>query len=97
MTTPTLNHVVAPDQSDRAAELITTWLAWDPEAQDLTLARMIAAALHAGHGTALERFAATGRLDAPRALDELNHVEVPIEREGWVDALGRYVIAAPSS
>lgn len=67
-------------------------LALDPEVQQATLARVIAATLHDGPGTALEHFAATGELDATALLDELNSVAVPFEQEAWVDALARYVL-----
>ncbi|MCI9857222.1 hypothetical protein [Microbacterium proteolyticum] len=91
--TPTLTRVAAPDESDRARDTIEIWLALDPEAQNEQLARLIAAAVHPGPGSALERFAATGCLKAQDALDEINDVRVPLEREGWVDALGRHVLS----
>lgn len=89
-TTPT--STAAPDQSWRAQEIIELTLALDPEAQAVTLARVIAATLHDGAGTALERFAATGELHHEAALNELNHVTVPFEREAWVDALARHIL-----
>ena len=61
---------------------------------DAFLAQLIAASIHDGPGSALERFAGTGILDAEAALAELNDVTVPIEREPWLDALGRYIITA---
>jgi hypothetical protein len=82
-----------PDQTDRARELIELWMSVDTDAQDPALARLIAATLHAGPGSALERFAATGTLDAERTLAELNDVRVPLEREGWVDLLGRFILS----
>jgi hypothetical protein len=88
--TPILN---AQDQTDRAQELIELWMTVDPEAQDVALARLIAANLHAGPGSALESFAGIGMLDAERALAELNDVRVPLERECWVDLLGRFILS----
>ena len=82
----------APDQTERARELIELGLAMDPEARSETVARLIAASIHSGDGSALERFAATGELDRQNALAELNLVRLPLEREGWVDALGRYIL-----
>lgn len=67
-------------------------LALDREALQVTFARTVAAMLHDGPGTALERFAFTGELDAEALLDELDRVEVPFEEEAWVDALARYVL-----
>lgn len=90
--TPT-QIVAGPDQTERARELIELWMTLDPEAQDEYLARLIAAAVHPGLGSALERFAATGSLHPQDALDELNEVRVPLERESWVDMLGRFVIS----
>ena len=49
--------------------------------------------MHAGPDTALHQFASTGELIANQALAELGDVEVPLEREAWVDALGRYIIS----
>lgn len=91
---PAEPRIEPPDQTARAADLIQMGLAIDPGARSQTLARLIAASLHGGPGTALERFAATGRLDTEAALDELNHVQVPIEEEPWVDALGRFILLA---
>ena len=82
----------APDNTERARQLIELGLALDPEARSETLARLIAASLHTGDGRALERFAATGRLDRQQALAELNDLRLPFEREGWIDALGRYIL-----
>lgn len=94
MTTTTITHrSTAPDQTDRAQELIELWLTLNIEAQDEALARLIAAAVHAGSGSALERFAATGHLDPEAALDEINRARVPMEREPWLDSLGRFIIA----
>jgi hypothetical protein len=90
MTSSTLTRVIAPDQSDKARELITLMLTLDPEAQSHLLARLIAATLHGGKGSALYEFASTGVLRLERARDELNWVEIDTEQEDWADALGRY-------
>ena len=90
--TPTITTNTAPDQTDRAREFIKLWNQ-DPETQDEYLARLIAAAVHPGPGSALERFAATGLLHGEAALDEINHVRVPLERELWLDTLGRFIIS----
>lgn len=87
-------RTAALDQTDVARDVISLMLAIDPEAQQRTLARIIAATLHGGPGTALERFAATGDLDTAAVLDELDHVTVPFEQEAWVDALARHVLFA---
>jgi hypothetical protein len=81
------------DQTDRATTLVESWMSVDPEAQDTALARLVAATLHHGPGTALERFAGTGTLKAESALAELNDIRVPIERECWVDLLGRFILS----
>lgn len=96
MTSPIIiisgRPVTSPDQSHRAQQIIELTLALDPEAQEATLARIIAATLHDGAGSALEHFAATGELNHEAALDELNQVRVPFEREAWVDALARHLL-----
>lgn len=90
--TPPITTTATPDQSEKALQNITLMLSLDPEAQSETLARIIAATIHEGPGSALEGFAATGHLDPETMLQELNDVRVPLEREDWVDALGRYVL-----
>ncbi len=92
MNSSTTTASAAPDQTDRARELIELGLAIDPEARSETLARRIAASVHDGVDTALGRFAATGTLAAEVALKELNGLRVPFEQEVWVDALGRYIL-----
>jgi hypothetical protein len=87
--TPT---ITTPDQREKATQVITLMLSLDPEAQSHTLARIIAATVHDGPGTALGRFASTGHLDPETTLEELNDVRVPLEREDWIDALGRYIL-----
>ncbi|MBP5802744.1 hypothetical protein J2D78_11680 [Microbacterium maritypicum] len=82
----------ASDHSSKARQLIELGLALDPEARSATLARLIAASVHSGPDTALERFAATGTLDAETALTELNDVRVPLEGEPWIDALGTHIV-----
>ena len=88
--TPT---ITTPDQTARAYELIELWMQLDTEAQNESLARLVAAAVHPGHGSALERFAGTGTLDAESALHEINRVRVPLEREPWLDLLGRFILS----
>ncbi|GAB3608373.1 hypothetical protein GCM10027414_04980 [Humibacter ginsengiterrae] len=83
---------VLPDDTEQARELIHIGLAMDPGARSETLARLIAATIHDGPGTALETFAATGKLNAQAALEELNDVRVPVEQEDWVTALGRFIL-----
>ncbi|QOD94066.1 hypothetical protein [Chryseoglobus sp. 28M-23] len=87
--TPT---IITPDQTDKARQIITLMIALDPEAQGHTLARLVAATLHGGPGTALERFASSGTLESEAALAELNELRVPLEQEDWIDTLGRYIL-----
>jgi len=91
MTSSTLQSHNAPDQSEKARQQISFMLTLDPEAQSHLLARLVAATLHAGEGTALHTFASTGILDLERARTELNWVDVDAEQEDWADALGRYL------
>ncbi|MBX3195395.1 MAG: hypothetical protein KF727_09920 [Microbacteriaceae bacterium] len=86
------NKRSAPNQTERASQLIELWLTLDLEAQHATLARLIAASVHPGPGSALERFAGTGALDAQTALEEINEARVPLEQEVWLDTLGRFVL-----
>lgn len=84
---------VKPDETTKARQLIEMGLAMDPEARSETLARLIAGSVHGGFATALCWFAATGELRPETALAELNDLQVPLEQECWVDALGRYILA----
>jgi len=92
MNSSTITTANGPDQSDKARQLIELGLAMDPEARSATLARLIAASVRSAHHHALRRFADTGELDAQSALDELNELRVPLEQEGWLDALGRHIL-----
>lgn len=83
---------IAPDHAGDTEQLIQIGLALDPDARSKTLARLIAGTIHDGADTALCRFAGTGDLDPEAALGELNDVVVPLEQEGWVDALGRHIL-----
>lgn len=85
-------QAAAPDESRQAQELIELGLALDPEARSVALARLIAAAIHPGTGSALQVFASSGFLEQNDMLDELNHVQVPLEQEAWIDALGRFIL-----
>lgn len=86
-------RIGAPDETDKVRYLIEIGMAIDPEARSETLARLIAGSVHGGIDTALCWFASTGELRAETALAELNDLRVPLEQEGWVDALGRYILA----
>lgn len=92
MTTSSRQLRLIPDETDRAHQLIDIWSTWDTEAQDSSLARLIAASVHTGPGSPLARFAGTGEIDPEPALAELNLVQVPLEREAWVDVLGRHIL-----
>jgi hypothetical protein len=80
------------DQADTALQILDDWSYGDTSVADEGVARLLAATMHDGPGTALEQFASAGELDPERALAELNSVQVPLEREAWVDALGQYIL-----
>ena len=80
------------DQAETALHILEDWADGDTTDIDEGIARLLAATMHAGPDTALHQFAATGRLVADDALRELGDIRVPLEREAWVDALGRYII-----
>ncbi len=80
----------AREHEAHAAQIIETGLRAAEQAGasiDGSTARIIAATLHTGHGTALERFAATGALDVDLALAELDHGLVVQHQVSWVSAL----------
>lgn len=80
------------DSSAKARRAVQTLLELDRETLQIAFARMFAGLLHDGPGSALERFAFAGELNAEAILDELDRVEVPFEEEAWVDALARFVL-----
>lgn len=80
------------DQAETALRILEDWADGDTADIDEGIARLLAATMHAGPDTALHQFASTGELVADQALEELGTVEVPLEREAWVDALGRFII-----
>lgn len=80
------------DQAETALRILQDWADGDSADIDEGIARLLAATMHDGPGTALHQFAATGALIADDALRELGEVTVPLEREAWVDALGRFII-----
>lgn len=80
------------DQAETALRILQDWADGDSVDIDEGIARLLAATMHDGPGTALHQFASTGELVADDALRELGEVTVPLEREAWVDALGRFII-----
>ena len=85
----------APDQSIRARQHINAALAEnDVELIDPATARIIAATVHGGYGTALCTFAATGVLHGNSALAELRAVPSTELPQTWRDAFTEFVIAA---
>ena len=90
-TTPTRK---APDQSIRARQHINAALVESgTELIDSATARIIAATVHGGHGTALCTFAATGVLDQDAALTELEAVSSPELPQTWREAFTDFVTA----
>lgn len=87
--TTTTDKTVSSAQMRRAVQ---TMLSFDREALQVAFARIVAAMLHDGRGTALERFAFAGEIDTEAILAELDRVAVPFEEEAWVDALARFVL-----
>lgn len=85
----------APDQSIRAGQHINAALAvLGSELIDLATARIIAATVHGGYGTALCTFAATGVLDGDAALAELCAVPSPEVAQTWREAFSDFVTGA---
>ena len=89
-TTPTRK---APDQSIRARQHINALVESGTELIDSATARIIAASVHGGHGTALCTFAETGVLDQDAALTELEAVSLPELPQTWREAFTDFVTA----
>jgi hypothetical protein len=91
----TITARTAPDQSIRAGQQINAALAESGTTLiDPATARIIAATVHGGYGTALCTFAATGVLHGNAALAELRAVPSTELRQTWREALTEFVIAA---
>ena len=87
----------APDQSIRARQHINAALAESvTELIDAATARIIAATVHGGYGTALCTFAATGVLREKAALAELRAVPSTELPQTWREAFTDFVTAAKS-
>jgi hypothetical protein len=85
----------APDQSIRARQHINAALAEaGDELIDPAAARIIAATVHSGYGTALCTFAATGILRGDAALAELRAVPSTELPQTWREAFTEFVNAA---
>lgn len=85
----------APDQSIRARQHINAALAESGmELVDPATARIIAASVHGGYGTALCTFAATGVLREKAALTELRAVPSTELPQTWREAFTEFVNAA---
>lgn len=96
MTSITSITATAPDQTEKAQQYITLLLSLDTEATSPMLARLIAACIHPGHGSALHEFAATGFLDRERCRQELNRASLTRQQEEWADALCRHLLLSYS-
>jgi hypothetical protein len=84
----------APDQSIRARQHINAALAESGgELIDSATARIIAATVHRGYGTALCTFAATGVLKGNGALAELRAVSPKELPQTWREAFTEFVTA----
>jgi len=82
-----------PQTADDLTNLLIALLgATTPEAQDRVIGRLIAGAIHPGKSSALYKFATRDELDIDRVLAELSEIDLPMEREAWSDALGRYAL-----
>lgn len=81
----------APDMSARASQAITDALARGDEHIDHATARLIAAAIHPGPGTALETFAASGRFDVVMLERELRQNRYAFPQDLWREALLGYL------
>ncbi len=85
----------APDQSIRARQHINAALAESGmELIDPATARIVAATVHGGYGTALCTFAATGALRGKAVLTELRAVPSTELPQTWREAFTAFVNAA---
>ncbi len=83
-----------PDETEKAGARIAAAIIDTNAHVDHATARLIAATLHTGSGTALERFAATGRFDVIELTRETRLHRFPERQEIWRDALLNYLESA---
>lgn len=93
MTNIKTTHAAAPDESGRASRLITQAIYLDGDVITHVTARLIAAAIHPGPGSALERLAASGQFDAAVLRRELNDLSLEPFQRPWRDAVLTYLDA----
>lgn len=82
-------HLLAQDE--QAARTIDQVLAATGNRVDTPTARLIAACVHPGNGSALQRFAASGRLRLSAALSEIPMAFLTEPIPGWAEALWHYL------
>ncbi|MEC5152430.1 hypothetical protein [Cryobacterium sp. GrIS_2_6] len=83
MQSPTTSN---PDQSDRARRQINASIYDQPDYLSERTARLIAAAVHPGEGSALAHYASTGERRSGM-LDELGTLQLSVEHSIWRDLL----------
>jgi hypothetical protein len=91
----TRHRLRCEEQEAHAAEVIRAEL-HHGDVITSDVARLIAATVHAGPGTALERFAASGAIDAESAIAEIDRCLLNRQRANWVIALWDYIERLPS-
>lgn len=83
----------SPEQSDRARRQINAAIYDHPDYLSERTARLIAAAVHPGDGSALAHYAGTGERRSD-LLDELRTLHLSVEHSIWRDLLEMHLASA---
>jgi len=91
--TPAAGSVIWKVNQKQAKHLIDHAIAVTPADMTIPLstARLIAATIHRGPGSALSEFASTGEVDHLRAADELEHTSIHDLPADWRTALQEFL------
>jgi hypothetical protein len=91
MTTTKSTTTHAPDESGKAIRKINEALFLDGDRITHATARLIAAAINPGPGSALEKLASTGQFDTAILRHELEQLIVAPFQQPWRDAVLGYL------
>ena len=91
MTNTKTTSAAAPDESGRANRVINEAIYLDGNVITHATARLIAAAIHPGPGSALERLAASGQFDIAILRHELTQLSLEPFQRPWRDAVLDYL------
>lgn len=91
MTITNPNNTHAPDESGKAIRMISEAMFLDGDRITHATARLVAAAINPGPGSALKKLASTGQFDAAILRHEVENLAVAPFQQPWRDAVLGYL------